>query len=119
MKTLLAALVLLSLPMGAMAQAVVPNFTRGTVDSNTTTKTTVTESIRQVDYTTGSSYNVTGTNIFIPDKPQEGAAYRILTQGAPFQFSETILRPGIAKETWVERTTTQESFTQSLSVFTQ
>jgi len=118
-KTFLVAIVLLGFPMGAAAQAVVPNFTRGTVDSNTTTKTVVTESIRQIDYSTASSYTVTGTNIIIPNKPQEGAIYSIHTQGAPFQFSETIMRPGIAKETWIDRTTTQESFTQSLSVFTQ
>lgn len=119
MKNFLVALMLLGLPVGVAAQTVTPNFTRGTVDSTTTTKTTVTESIYQIDYSTGYSYSVTGTNINIPGKPQEGAAYSIQTQGAPFQFSETIMRPGVAKETWVDRTTVQESFTQSLSVFTQ
>ena len=119
MKSFLVALVLLGSPMGAMAQAVVPNFTRGTVDSTTTTKTVVTESIHQIDYSTANSYTVTGTNINIPANPAPGANYTIQTQGAPFQFSETILTPGIAKETWIDRTTTQESFTRSLSVFTQ
>lgn len=109
---------LLGFPLGAAAQ-VVPSFTKGTVNSTTTSKTVVTESIHQIDYSTAYSYTATGTNIIIPDKPVEGAAYRIQTQGAPFQFSETIMRPGIAKETWIERTTTQDSFTESLSVFTQ
>ena len=119
MRLILAAVVLLGLPMGAMAQAVVPNFTRGTVDSTSTTKTKVVESIHQIDYSTATSYTVSGTNINIPDNPHAGANYTIQTQGAPFQFSETTLVPGIAKETWVERTTEQETFTKSLSVFTQ
>jgi hypothetical protein len=119
MKILLVAFMLLGVPMGAMAQAVVPSFTRGTVDSSTTTKTKVTESVRQIDYTTGTSYTVTGTNINIPENPKPGANYTIQTQGAPFQFSETIMSPGVAKETWIERTTEQDSYTKSLSVFTQ
>lgn len=105
--------------MGVLAQATTPNFTRGTVDSSSTTKTTITESIYQIDYSTANSYVVTGTNIIIPNKPQEGAIYSIHTQGAPFQFSEIIMRPGIAKETWLDRKTVQDSFTRSLSVFTQ
>ena len=42
-----------------------------------------------------------------------------MTQGAPFQFSETHLGPGVAKETWIDRTTEQKSTTNSISVFTQ
>jgi hypothetical protein len=57
--------------------------------------------------------------ITIPSNPYPGANYTIQTQGAPFQFSETILGPGVAKETWIERKTYQESVTNSLSVFTQ
>jgi hypothetical protein len=77
------------------------------------------ESIRQIEYTTGESYTVSGTNINIPSNPTLGANYTIVTQGAPFQFSETYLGPGIAKETWIDRTTTTESVTNSVSVFTQ
>jgi hypothetical protein len=109
----------LFLGMAAEAESVVPNFTRGTVTSTTNTKTEFAESIRQIDYTTGTSYTVTGTNINIPANPHPGANYTIQTQGAPFQFSETILGPGVARETWIERKTYQESVTNSLSVFTQ
>ena len=77
------------------------------------------EVIKQVEYTTGTSYTVTGTNINIPARPEPGANYTIINQGAPFQFSETHLTPGIAKETWIERTTTTDSTTNSMSVFTQ
>ena len=118
MRISLVAFVLLAFPLGAVAQTV-PNFSRGTVNSTTTSKTVITESIRQVDYSTGTSYTVTGTNINIPGNPTPGANYTIQTQGAPFQFSETLLAPGIAKETWIERTTQQDSVTNSLSVFTQ
>ena len=118
MKAILATLVLLGFPLGALAQ-VVPNFMRGTVDTSTTTKTKIVESIKQVEYSTGNIYTVSATNINIPDNPRPGANYTIQTQGAPFQFSETNLGPGISKETWIDRVTEQESFSKSLSVFAQ
>lgn len=101
------------------AAPVTPNFTSGTITSETKTRTEVVEVIKQVEYTTGTSYTVTGTNINIPARPEPGANYTIHTQGAPFQFSETYLTPGIAKETWIDRKMVEESTTNSLSVFTQ
>jgi hypothetical protein len=97
----------------------VPNFTRGTITATTETTTKIVEAIRQVEYTTGTSYTVTGTNINIPGTPAPGANYTIIDQGAPFQFSETYLGSGVAKETWIDRTTEQKSTTNSISVFTQ
>ena len=119
MKRLLPLLMLMGVTLPANAASVIPNFTRGAVTSETTTSTTVTETIRVVEYSTGTSYNVTGTNINIPANPTPGATYTIANQGEPFQFSETYLGPGIASETWIDRTTTVNSFTTSLSVFTQ
>jgi len=101
------------------AGPVTPNFTSGTITSETKTHTEVVETIKQIEYSTGTSYTVTGTNINIPANPGPGANYTIVNQGAPFQFSETILTPGIAKETWIDRKTTEESVTNSISVFTQ
>ena len=101
------------------AESVVPNFTKGTITATTETTTKIVETIRQIEYTTGNSYTVTGTNINIPGTPAPGASYSIMTQGAPFQFSETNLGPGTAKETWIDRTTEQKSTTNSVSVFTQ
>lgn len=98
---------------------VVPNFTRGTVTSDTTTHQEITEVMTIIEYSTGTSYTVTGTNINFPVNPVPGADYTLIDPGAPFQFSETILGPGIAKETTIERTTTTDSVTNSLSVFTQ
>ena len=101
------------------AASVVPNFTRGVVTSETRTTQTITEIIRSTEYSTGSSYTVSGTNINIPDNPGLGTNYTQINPGAAFQFSETHLGPGIATETYIDRTTTTESFTNSISVFTQ
>lgn len=120
MKKVLAGLFLLGFfNNAALANTVVPNFTRGTITSETTSHTEIVETIKQIEYTTGESYTVTGTNINIPSNPKPGANYTIQTPGAPFQFSETYLGPGVAKETWIERTTTTDSTTNSMSVFTQ
>ena len=119
MKYILAGMILLGYSCPALAEAVVPNFTRGTITATTETTTKVIETIRQVEYTTGTSYTVTGTNINIPGTPAPGSNYTVMTQGAPFQFSETYLGPGVAKETWIDRTTETQSTTNSVSVFTQ
>ena len=115
--SVLCAVVALATPVHA--NTVVPNFTRGTINATTDTTTKIVEVIRQIDYTTGSSYTVTGTNITFTGTPAPGNTYTLTTPGAPFQFSETYLGPGIAKETWLDRTTEQQSTTTSVSVFTQ
>lgn len=104
---------------GIAKAAVTPNFTTGTVTSHTESTTTMTESIRQIDFQTGSSYTVTGTNINIPSTPAPGAAYSQTTPGGTFQFSESFFGPGISRETSIDRTTTVKTITDSLSVFTQ
>jgi hypothetical protein len=119
MKKILAGLILLGFSSPALANTVVPNFTRGTITATTESTTKIIESIRVVEYTTGESYTVTGTNINIPSNPAPGANYTIIDQGAPFQFSETYLGPGVATETWIDRTTETNSVTNSISVFTQ
>jgi len=103
----------------AYSASVVPNFTRGTVTSETTSTQTVVELIREVKYTTGESYTVSGTNINIPSNPGPDTNYTQIDPGAPFQFSETYLGPGIASEIEIDRTITTESYTTSISVFTQ
>jgi len=105
----------ISLPV--RSASVVPNFTTGTVTSETTSRTEVTEIINQVEYSNATSYNVSGVNI--TGRPQLGTNYSQTTTGAAFQFSETYMTPGIATETSIERTTIIDSFTTSTSVFTQ
>lgn len=119
MKHILAGLFLLGFSLPALAAPVTPNFTSGTVTSRTESTTTVNEVIRQQDFQTGFSYTVTGTNVNVPGTPTLGTQYTIVNQGEAFQFSETYSGPGLIKDTTVERTTTIQSVTDSLSVFTQ
>ena len=63
MKRILTVLLLISSAGAARAVPVVPNFTQGSMTSNTTTTSTVTETINSMDYNTGWQYVVTGTNV--------------------------------------------------------
>lgn len=101
------------------SRTVVPNFTTGTVNSETTSTQTITESIHVIEYSTGSTYSSAGTNINFTGTPGPGTQYNMVTPGQAFHFTETFMGSGIAQETFIERTTTTESFTTSLSVFTQ
>ena len=112
-------LVLLLLGLPSQAASVVPNFTTGTVTSETTSRTEIIEVIKQSEYSTATTYTVTGSNINIPGNPSPGTNYSIMTQGAAFQFSETVFTPGLATLTEIERTTITDSTTLSTSVFTQ
>jgi hypothetical protein len=118
-KHILVGLFLLGFSLPSLAAPVTPNFTSGTVTSHTESTTTVNEVIRQQDFQTGFTYTASGTNINIPGTPTLGTEYTIVNQGEPFQFSETYMGPGLVKETTVNRTTTIQSVTDSLSVFTQ
>jgi hypothetical protein len=118
-KHILAGICLLGFSLPSLAAPVTPNFTSGTVTSHTESTTTVNEVIRQQDFQTGFTYTTSGTNINVPGTPTLGAGYSIVNQGEPFQFSETYMGPGLVKETTVNRTTTIQSVTDSLSVFTQ
>jgi hypothetical protein len=119
MKQAILAGLLLGTAHGAQAASVVPNFTTGVVTSETTSRTEVIEVIRQQEYSSATTYTVTGTNINIPANPTPGANYTIVEQGAPFQFSESLFTPGLVTNTEIERTTVTESFTTTTSVFTQ
>ena len=110
-------LLLISTPV--QAASVIPNFTNGTVTSETTSRTEITEIINQVEYSNSNSYTVTGTNISFSGNPAPGANYAITVPGQAFQFSETLMTPGIASETSIQRTTIIDSNTTSISVFTQ
>jgi len=103
----------------AQAVPVTPNFTTGTVTSHSESTTTVQETIRQIDYQTGWSYSATGTNITFTGTPALGQTYHQTTPGAPFQFSETYFGPGQSRLTEIDRVTTINSTTETLSVFTQ
>ena len=110
---------LLLIASPVQAASVVPNFTSGVVTSETTSRTEVTEVINVVEYSTATSYTVSGTNINIPDNPTPGTSYTQINPGEAFQFTETMMTPGISSVTDMTRTTITDSFTTSISVFTQ
>ena len=146
MKRLLTVLILLSSAGAARAVPVVPNFTQGSMTSNTTTTSTVTETINSMDYNTGWQYVVTGTNVqadgnLVPTGTgsttntsvtldgvtsqwnglnlNQRPNFTMTTPGAAFQFTESYQGPGLSNHTIIQRTTTIQSVTDTTSTFTQ
>jgi hypothetical protein len=126
----------------AMSVPVVPNFTQGSMTSNTETTSTVSETINSMNYNTGYEYVITGTNIEhdgatisapsttgnsntlngvtstwtnldLSNKPN----FSITTPGADFQFVESYSGPGLSNHTIIQRTTTINSVTNTTSTF--
>ena len=146
MKRVLLALFALGIASPVNAVPVVPNFTQGSMTSNTTTTSTVTETINSMDYNTGWQYVVTGTNVEATgDLTPTGAGsisntqvtldgvtstwnglnldqrpeYNMTVPGAAFQFTESYQGPGLSNHTIIQRTTTIQSVTDTTSTFTQ
>jgi len=126
----------------AIAVPVVPNFTQGSMTSNTETTSTVSETINSMNYNTGYEYVITGTNIEhdgatisapsttgnsntlngvtstwtnldLSNKPN----FTLTTPGADFQFVESYSGPGLSNHTIIQRTTTITSVTNTTSPF--
>ena len=126
----------------ATAVPVVPNFTQGSMTSNTETTSTVTEVINSMNYDTGYELVITGTNIQhdgntisapsttgnsntlngvtstwtgldLNNKPN----FTLTTPGADFQFVESYSGPGLSNHTIINRTTTIQSVTNTTSTF--
>ena len=126
----------------AIAVPVVPNFTQGSMTSNTETTSTVTETINSMNYNTGYEYVITGTNIEhdgatisapsttgnsntlngvtstwtnldLSNKPN----FSIKTPGGDFQIVESYSGPGLSNHTIINRTTTIQSVTNTTSTF--
>ena len=129
-----------------IAVPVVPNFTQGSMTSNTTTTSTVTETINSMDYNTGWQYSVTGSGVSVDGNLtptgsgsisntnvtldgvtstwnglnlNERPNFTMTTQGGAFQFSESYQGPGLSNHTVIQRTTTINSVTDTTSTFTQ
>ena len=126
----------------AMSVPVVPNFTQGSMTSNTETTSTVSETINSMNYNTGYEYVITGTNIEhdgntisapsttgnsntlngvtstwtgldLNNKPN----FTLTTPGADFQFVESYSGPGLSNHTIIQRTTEIQSVTTTTSTF--
>ena len=130
--------VLASTPVYAVP--VVPNFTQGSMTSNTQTTSKVTETINSMDYNTGYQFSVTGSGVTasgnlspsttdanvtingvtstwtgIDTKP----TFTQTTPGAAFQFTETYQAPGLSNHTIIQRVTEVTSVTDTTSIFSQ
>ena len=130
--------VLASAPVYAVP--VVPNFTQGSMTSNTQTTSKVTETINSMDYNTGYQFSVTGSGVTasgnlspsttdanvtingvtstwtgIDTKP----TFVQTTPGAAFQFTETYQAPGLSNHTIIQRVTEVTSVTDTTSIFSQ
>ena len=126
----------------AMSVPVVPNFTQGSMTSNTETTSTVTETINSMSYDTGYQHVITGTNISHDGNTissptttgnsntlngvtstwtgldlQQKPNFTITNSGQPFQFTETYSGPGLKNHTIINRTTTIQSVTNTTSTF--
>ena len=126
------------------AVPVVPNFTQGSMTSNTETTSTVSETINSMNYNTGYEYVITGTNIehdgaTISAPSTTGSSntlngvtstwtnldlqskpnFTITTPGDPFHVTESYSGPGLSNHTIIQRTTTIQSVTDTTSTFTQ
>ena len=130
--------VLASAPVYAVP--VVPNFTQGSMTSNTQTTSKVTETINSMDYNTGYQFSVTGSGVTasgnlsptttdanvtingvtstwtgIDTKP----TFTQTTPGAAFQLTETYQAPGLSNHTIIQRVTEVTSVTDTTSIFSQ
>ena len=130
------------IPQSVSAVPVVPNFTQGSMTSNTETTSTVQETINSMSYDTGYQHVITGTNIEhdgntissptttgnsntlngvtstwtgldLENKPN----FTIVNPGTAFQFTETYSGPGLKNHTIIQRTTTIQSVTNTTSTF--
>ena len=142
MRKILAVLALLGTPCYAVP--VVPNFTQGSMTSQTETTTKVTETINSIDYNTGWQYTVTGANVQHSGSSMSPSAidttnqtingvtskwtgldaankpnWTIVNPGGTFQFTESYSGPGLSNQTIIQRETVVESITTTTSVFQQ
>ncbi len=95
----------------ALAVPVVPNFTQGSMTSNTETTSTVTETINSMNYNTGYEYVITGTNIEHDGDLSNKPNFSITTPGSDFQFVESYQGPGLSNHTIIQRTTSLTNHT--------
>jgi hypothetical protein len=87
-------LILPLLPAAAMAQAVTPNFTTGTVNSTTTSTQTVAETINIKTYG-GTQFSVTGSNVTPSGNLAATTTYTVTDATKDFSYSAVTLPAGI------------------------
>ena len=123
-------LLILLIPSKVLAVPVVPNFSSGSMTAVTNTTSIVTETITSLDYNTGHTYSLNGTNLSIDgstispnpttvNQTLNGTSYQWtgadlttkpnVTFRRPveaFQYVESYVGPGLSNYTTINRTTT-------------
>ena len=137
-------LLFLAIP-NAKAGSITPAFTTGQIESTSTSKTVIVETIVTENYRTGYSYSMQGTNV----KPSQGTVispdatytntqtingvsfkwvtpelttkpqWEVVDPTKAFSIVENFLAPGLDATSTVQRTINTESQTTSLSIFSQ
>ena len=112
-------LLMLLLAAPASAQTVTPQFTQGSMQSNTTTTTNITRTINTDVY--GGAYSSwSGTNVTPSgDITDSATTWSITTAGDDFQLETVTRAAGIVEDIDITETITQTSTTTSLSIFSQ
>ena len=126
-----------------------PELHPGSMTSHTEKTSKVTETINSIDYATGWTYSVSGTNVdnggqslspspttnTVVVNPLGGTEGQVTSQnagldmsnqnfkitrpGEAFQFTTTYMGPGMTNQTVIQRETTVTSVTDTTSIFTQ
>ena len=137
-------LVLLTLPIRALAVPVVPQFRTGSSTTSSTSESIINETITSHQYRTGYSYSASGHNIesetgyinptptttdqqtvggvnFSWTSPNLEAIPRwgIVNDGAAFSLQETLITPGLDTSTTITRQITTSTTTETTTTFGQ
>ena len=135
-------LLFLLIPLPLKSSPIAGGWTTGTMNSTTTSQSTMVESIVSKDYNSGYTYSVSGTGVeilnngsMIPDAVKktgttDGVSYswtgldfdtkptwKQSENGAAFQLSESYSGPGLSNVTTINRQITVESTQITQSIF--
>ena len=129
----------------AKAGSITPAFTTGQIESSSSSKTIIVETVVTENYRTGYSYSMQGTNVQPSEGPVispdatytntqtiNGVSFKWVTPELntkpqwevqnpqeAFSITENFLAPGLDATSTIQRTINTESQTTSLSIFSQ
>ena len=127
----------------AYAGGITPSFSTGQMESSSSSKTIIVETIVTENYRTGYSYSLQGNNIHVKDgtvispdatytntQTVNGISFKWVTTDLPtkpqweikdageaFSITENFLAPGLDATSTIQRTINTESQSTSLSIF--
>ena len=127
----------------AYAGGITPSFSTGQMESSSSSKTIIVETIITENYRTGYSYSLQGNNIQVKDgtvispdatytntQTVNGVSFKSVTPDLPtkpqweikdageaFSITENFLAPGLDATSTIQRTINTESQSTSLSIF--